>query len=164
MSLYRLKGCSAKTINGLVSLLTNFSRYVKEDDYNKQFEFQVNDLSYRIVNTYSINDCIHIILYDNGNILDAFKKCIGVQLDLRDPLMFHRQLAFPYIKEWITNKINSKISYTKIKKNNEDIVCSICLEGFTNSKIKVTKCKHIFHIDCLNKWANNTCPMCRTNM
>jgi BRCA1-associated protein len=164
MSLYRLKGCPAKNINRLVSLLTNYSQYSNEEQYNKQFEYYINDLSYKVVNKYTINECISIILYDNKNILDAIKKSNGVQLNLNDPLMFHRQLAFPYVKDWIITKVNSKISYAKLKKSNDDIVCSICLEGFTNSRIKVTKCKHIFHIDCLNKWGRSTCPMCRSNI
>ena len=52
----------------------------------------------------------------------------------------------------------------KIHKTNEDYEdCSICLEKIKSGNIK-TRCGHIFHEDCINKWKNigkNTCPNCR---
>lgn len=43
--------------------------------------------------------------------------------------------------------------------------CSICLEPIINEK-KILTCDHIFHIDCIDKWAstNPSCPMCRKNI
>ena len=49
--------------------------------------------------------------------------------------------------------------YTEIE--DTDQVCSICLDqGCT---IKLTDCKHCFHLDCIENWKNttNTCPVCR---
>jgi hypothetical protein len=42
--------------------------------------------------------------------------------------------------------------------------CSICLESIGSTAIFVTKCKHIFHKGCINKWCKttNSCPLCRT--
>ena len=42
--------------------------------------------------------------------------------------------------------------------------CSICLESIGSTAIFVTKCKHIFHRGCINKWCKttNSCPLCRT--
>ena len=43
--------------------------------------------------------------------------------------------------------------------------CSICLEDFKLEEIvSLTNCKHIFHNQCIEKWKNNTCPMCRNNL
>lgn len=46
------------------------------------------------------------------------------------------------------------------------IDCSICFEDFsknTDSDVVVTKCGHMYHLDCLNEWMKQsiTCPECR---
>ena len=42
--------------------------------------------------------------------------------------------------------------------------CSICLSSMKNKKAKFVKCKHVFHIKCINTWLkhNATCPVCRS--
>jgi hypothetical protein len=56
------------------------------------------------------------------------------------------------------NKINYSIDIEQ--------TCIICQNDFNfNSKICKTHCKHVYHKDCLHKWAtkfNSSCPMCRT--
>lgn len=46
--------------------------------------------------------------------------------------------------------------------NKEDI-CNICLNNIINNNSFKTKCNHIFHKDCIEKWCskNNNCPTCR---
>ena len=43
--------------------------------------------------------------------------------------------------------------------------CSVCLDNlnFSEDHISVTKCGHIFHKRCLNRWTrqNTNCPECR---
>ena len=44
--------------------------------------------------------------------------------------------------------------------------CTICLENINieYGNIKKLKCKHIYHINCINEWfknKKNTCPNCR---
>jgi len=51
----------------------------------------------------------------------------------------------------------------------EDIPkCSICLENIEDNQIirEITKCKHIFHVDCADKWFENNikCPNCRQDI
>ena len=43
--------------------------------------------------------------------------------------------------------------------------CSICFESIGHTALCVTKCKHMFHTGCINKWCktNNSCPLCRTS-
>lgn len=52
--------------------------------------------------------------------------------------------------------------------------CPICLEGPGGKAITLTKCNHIFHLECLSKWiekSNETknmfeaiCPLCRKDL
>lgn len=42
--------------------------------------------------------------------------------------------------------------------------CSICLEYLLeNNTIKILKCKHRFHIECIDKWfdISDNCPLCQ---
>ncbi|KAK7412421.1 hypothetical protein VNO78_03880 [Psophocarpus tetragonolobus] len=51
-------------------------------------------------------------------------------------------------------------------KQGEVIECSICLGTIVQDAITrvLPNCKHIFHLDCVDKWfnSNTTCPICRT--
>ena len=45
--------------------------------------------------------------------------------------------------------------------------CIICLEDFINGqKVYNLKCKHIFHMKCLNEWIKRkrTCPLCKRKL
>ena len=45
--------------------------------------------------------------------------------------------------------------------------CSICLEDIDSDNLKLSRCNHTFHKDCINQWINNfhwRCPMCRQQM
>jgi hypothetical protein len=159
MSSSRLKGCPAENINRIVRNLVCYNEIYRE----KLLEFETIRLSNTVVNTYTIKDCISIII-STGDLFDAIKKSEGIELDMNDKLIYHRQLAIPFVKDWIENKINEKLFLLKTKKDNEERICSICFEEITNTTITVTKCKHAFHKCCLSKWAKNTCPMCRSNI
>lgn len=43
--------------------------------------------------------------------------------------------------------------------------CAICLDSFEkDSKLRILKCEHGFHVDCIDKWltdCNYKCPICR---
>ncbi|CAG9324824.1 unnamed protein product [Blepharisma stoltei] len=46
-----------------------------------------------------------------------------------------------------------------------DATCSICFDAITQENMKITKCKHIFHKDCLKAWTDAKgrdakCPNC----
>ncbi|KAJ8763939.1 hypothetical protein K2173_003721 [Erythroxylum novogranatense] len=46
-------------------------------------------------------------------------------------------------------------------------MCSICLVEFMKEDAvsQLTSCKHVFHVDCIDKWKDNlqfTCPLCRS--
>jgi E3 ubiquitin-protein ligase ATL6/9/15/31/42/55 len=44
--------------------------------------------------------------------------------------------------------------------------CSICMDAMCNEDVTHTKCKHLFHTNCLKKWTalNTNCPLCRTQI
>lgn len=51
-------------------------------------------------------------------------------------------------------------------KGEEAVECSVCLCNILEdaSTRVLPNCKHIFHVDCVDKWfgSNTTCPICRT--
>ena len=68
----------------------------------------------------------------------------------------------------------NRIKFTIIEKENSDEYmgdcCSICLFDYNDveqqQEIVKTKCNHIFHLNCLSNWVNQskTCPICRNEM
>jgi hypothetical protein len=64
------------------------------------------------------------------------------------------------------------LDYENHKKAREEYIlslcCSICLDNVNSFDdiLSVTRCNHIFHKTCLNKWSknNNNCPNCRVKL
>ena len=57
----------------------------------------------------------------------------------------------------------------RIKKEEEHLMCNICLEQFKENEYKrIVECGHNFHKRCIDKWINKynnfTCPLCRTDL
>lgn len=55
----------------------------------------------------------------------------------------------------------------KIKKQEFQSICAICLEEFRNNEfIAICRCKHLFHMNCLLEWLKhrNICPMCKATV
>ena len=56
------------------------------------------------------------------------------------------------------------------RKWDKDEDCPICFESLKNKTIKITPCKHKFHLQCFEKWANSnsnynwSCPCCRKEL
>ena len=81
------------------------------------------------------------------------------------------QNLLPYPMNDVKNIMNpEELSKLKIE-NYTDIIkekykeCSICLEDYNDSdKLRILKCEHAFHVDCIDKWlleCNYKCPVCR---
>lgn len=71
-------------------------------------------------------------------------------------------------KIYKANNINSKLynhlNINKSKHVNNNDKCMICLDEFCNNeKIREFKCKHCFHITCIDDWLikDKTCPLCK---
>lgn len=43
----------------------------------------------------------------------------------------------------------------------KNIECSICYQCLSTEETFTTKCNHIFHKQCMDKWCKTTCPYCR---
>ena len=66
--------------------------------------------------------------------------------------------------------INSMYRYGYIETYSDRLVhksCTICIEDFLpRERVKVLKCKHVFHIECIDKWNSikKRCPNCNTDI
>jgi len=164
---YRIKGCTPTYINEMAR-----KQYYNGIDINNI----INSKCYEIVLNYSIKDCIKLILF-YGDLYDSYIiykyncpiKFIEDNDINNDRILFHRELAFIYVKELIQSKIEIRINQILnfeeiIKDNNYDKTCSICLDlvsNCNNDNWFISKCNHIFHKKCISKWKRNTCPFCR---
>ena len=55
------------------------------------------------------------------------------------------------------------VDYTrKIPKIVED--CPICLDSLIIDICANRKCKHLYHCECISKWNNDSCPVCRRQL
>ena len=65
-------------------------------------------------------------------------------------------------------KVNGRFVCTQHKPPEEiNLFCSICLEECNMDESFQTKCRHVFHTKCINKWKstnNKTCPVCRSRI
>lgn len=48
--------------------------------------------------------------------------------------------------------------------NDSDVECPICCSGFSDTGKYVSKCGHVFHLECIVPWYSKhiTCPVCRS--
>jgi hypothetical protein len=59
------------------------------------------------------------------------------------------------------------VTYSELKSEEAEKYkeCIICLDSFEkDSKLRILKCDHGFHVDCIDKWltdCNYKCPVCR---
>lgn len=55
--------------------------------------------------------------------------------------------------------------FSSLKGSKEGLECTVCLSRFEDAEILrlLPKCKHAFHMSCIDKWLENhsTCPLCR---
>ena len=53
--------------------------------------------------------------------------------------------------------------YCKLHRPND---CPICYERMTSKDTTTTRCKHVYHSTCLERWltTNHTCPLCRETL
>jgi hypothetical protein len=85
------------------------------------------------------------------------------------PGLKRRLIYSEYIREKHKHERYKREQYKKCityKKDETDIVCSICYDEIKNVKVKTLPCLHIFHYLCINKWSliKKECPMCRAKL
>jgi hypothetical protein len=165
MSNIRIRGCYASDINSMVVIIEQYSTSACEYEVEKYKKYMINAKVKQILNDndYSISDCVNIIM-KFGNIYQAMKKINFSKLENYDELSLHRELATPFIRDIISDKIREKLFIRKNKKENNEITCSICLDSVSPYHMKLTSCGHPFHKSCLLRWGKNSCPMCRNKI
>ncbi|XP_027356873.1 putative RING-H2 finger protein ATL12 [Abrus precatorius] len=56
-------------------------------------------------------------------------------------------------------------NFSSLKGSKQGLECTVCLSKFEETEILrlLPKCKHAFHMDCIDKWleSHSTCPLCR---
>jgi hypothetical protein len=112
MASIRLKGCPYENIERTARMFL----YAGDAYFNIYIESESRRISKSVADTYSIKDCLSLIL-SNGDLLDAVKRSEGVELDMNDKLIYHRQLALPYIENIVKNKIITKLTMMKMRKS-----------------------------------------------
>lgn len=59
-------------------------------------------------------------------------------------------------------------SFSALKGEKDGLECAVCLARYENPETLrlLPKCKHAFHLECVDKWLNNhsTCPLCRVRV
>lgn len=63
-------------------------------------------------------------------------------------------------------KVKNTHNIISHKCKNGKQMCSICMFNDNKKYVKLKKCQHIFHQECLKEWTyySDTCPLCRTNI
>ncbi|XXG57422.1 hypothetical protein AAC387_Pa03g4575 [Persea americana] len=58
--------------------------------------------------------------------------------------------------------------FSSLKGSRQGLECSVCLSKFEDSEVLrlLPKCKHAFHIDCVDRWleSHSSCPLCRQKL
>ncbi|WOL20573.1 hypothetical protein Cni_G29378 [Canna indica] len=58
--------------------------------------------------------------------------------------------------------------FSSLRGVRDGLECAVCLSKFAGKEVLrlLPKCKHVFHIDCVDRWleANSTCPLCRCDV
>ena len=156
---------------------------------NKEIEHLKNIIIIKDIEINSKNNNINylndIIIFKDNTYQDIYKTNLDLinQLNILKDIYNKKQedlnyiindniTEIAYLKETRATQRNiiielKAIIETKDKKikdliNEKTISCSICLDTIDiNDKIK-TRCNHIFHKNCLEKWKKNNCPNCRS--
>ncbi|CAI8509349.1 unnamed protein product [Pichia kudriavzevii] len=73
--------------------------------------------------------------------------------------------SLPYLLEdpFTNVKSSSKPAGKSIQKYTELATCPVCLDRLDSdvSGLLTIPCQHTFHSDCLSKWSDDSCPVCR---
>jgi len=111
----------------------------------------------------------NLINLDYINYLSATNSSYVEQFNNIRAISSRKTNLISILNEDIINKNKEIIELKfqiKIITDISSLSCSICLEDInTNDDKYITKCNHLFHTSCLNKWGkNNTCPNCRIKL
>jgi hypothetical protein len=145
------------TFNNLRSvvayLIIGLTLFILVVTINRDNTRQVNDLSWKSNILYSDDLFSYSKIYEN--ILLSIFAIIGCTFFV------------VIVVETFTLDTNNKVfEIYKDNDKSESIVCPICLNDKEKELVQ-TKCKHLFHYKCIEKWIsekNKSCPCCRRTL
>jgi ankyrin repeat protein len=147
--------CAIRPFSGCLELLVNANSDINAQNINNKTAFHYfieNDDYYGIQILIDAKAKINIKDYMNNTALYIIEK---------NASKYDNQCFDKRIKDIILNlhKNNKKRKF--IDSQLDD--CSICLDKIGNIKknLYITKCYHIFHINCWTQYNKKICPICR---
>jgi len=117
---------------------------------------------YHATKAYSITSIIFTLFV----CLNLFGVVQILRLMVRHGLLRTNQAAPPGSMERNTESVNEAALMAHVRDNPS---CPICLDEYrkgAKDAVRMKKCGHVFHKQCLQKWmnVNRTCPLCREDL
>lgn len=85
-----------------------------------------------------------------------------------DIFNYQGEQDFEDVKVTLTKEQFHQLEKCHIDSILQKTTCNICLDDYTNSNVAIQlKCKHMFHVDCIEHWLcmeKTTCPVCRMDV
>ena len=84
--------------------------------------------------------------------------------------LFTNYLCYPLCKLQGSYHHQQRVCRYVSQSQDEEVDCAVCLcKVKEKEEIRVLKCEHVFHKDCLNTWFsfkynNTSCPLCRVSV
>jgi len=134
------------------------SEYIHFMPYSQMIQEFLNNVHNNI---HSLNIQSMNIQTTNSNEIQIFIEMEDVSEEISEESPSSPSKVFKTCKD-----INDSIGkYEKIKKEDLDKECSICMDPFCEKEFKrvLPPCGHLFHKKCIDKWLkkNPSCPICR---
>lgn len=154
---------TAKLYNYITSFSSSLYDYIYKE--NEQLTRCVLKQDKDIINLKkNINDKnkelieLQLIIFNKDKEIESYdKKLKDINKKIKD---FNDYIVILWDTINIKDKEMQKL--TNIKQEIPILLCSICLDEIDDINKIETRCNHIFHKNCLDKWESNTCPNCRS--
>ena len=159
---YKLINNHSSDLNDLINSLKPIPNMFKDEEEKieiiKTYRNIFENIKEKITTDISKLNTLNLISYDI-NLRDCFIELNSIILIL-DTKFYNYYEAIETLENCTTN--NKIIEFTECETLNNDI-CIICQADDETNLVKINKCGHIFHNECLLEWLtrNNSCPVCR---
>lgn len=131
---------------------------LKQDKDIQNYKKDINDKNKELIE-------LQLIIFNKEKEIESYhKKLKDINNNYNNEIKKIKDLNDYIVILWDTINIKDKEiqKITKIKTEMPLLLCSICLDEIDETNKIETKCNHLFHKNCLDKWERNTCPNCRS--
>jgi hypothetical protein len=99
-----------------------------------------------------------------GTIRSRYRLPNTPQFTHSEPMTFEILSELENVKIGLIS--NNLVNNSTIQQSKHLSFCTICQQDIFLDIIRTLKCKHHFHINCIDKWfiENKICPQCRYNL